>query len=157
MILSAENLDLIVYDFDGVMTDNRVLVMQDGSEAVFANRADGLGINHIREMGINQIILSTETNPVVQARAKKIKIDTISGCQDKKEALLEYCSNKGVDLYRVAFVGNDINDLEVMKIVGFKIAPKDAVKEILDISEYVTNAKGGEGVVKEIAYALIKQ
>ena len=85
-------IDLIVYDFDGVMTDNRVLTFQDGTEAVFANRADGLAINMIKEMGINQIILSTEKNAVVEARARKIGIPAIHGVGDKNTVLHAYCA-----------------------------------------------------------------
>ena len=141
---------LIVYDFDGVMTDNRVFVLQDGTEAVVANRSDGLGVEKIRSMGIPQMILSTETNPV-RARAAKIKLDVISGCQNKKETLSSYCAEKGYDLKRVLYVGNDINDLEAMKMVGFPVAPSDAYPDIIRIACMVTRAKGGEGVVRELS------
>ncbi len=82
-----KNIDLIVYDFDGVMTDNRVIVFQDGTEAVIANRADGLGVDYFRDLGIPQLILSTETNPVVKARAAKLRLKVIASCKDKKSAL----------------------------------------------------------------------
>ena len=142
---------LIVYDFDGVMTDNRVFILQDGTEAVVANRSDGLGVEKIRSLGIPQMILSTETNPVVRARAAKIKLEVISGCQNKKETLSSYCAEKGYDLKRVVYVGNDINDLEAMKMVGFPVAPADAHPKIMKIACMITIAKGGEGVVRELS------
>ena len=145
------NIELIVYDFDGVITDNRVIVFQDGTEAVIVNRADGLGVDYLRNESIPQMILSTESNPVVQARAKKLKIDVIQNCDNKKTALLKLCKEKGYDLAKVVYVGNDLNDIEAMKIVGYPIAPADAHPDIIDIASFVTKAKGGEGVVRELA------
>ena len=142
---------LVVYDFDGVMTDNRVLVNEDGSEAVVCNRSDGLGIGLIRDLGIKQLILSTETNPVVTARAKKLDLPVIQSCVDKRAELLEFCEKNGYLPEQVLYVGNDRNDLEVMNLVGYPVAPADAHQCILDIAVMVTKAKGGEGVIKEIA------
>ena len=150
-MVNYRDIDLIVYDFDGVMTDNRVIVFQDGTEAVIVNRADGLGVDRSRDMGIPQLILSTETNPVVKARASKLCLEVISSCEDKKKALENYCTQKGYDLKRVIYVGNDLNDLEVMRIVGFPVAPGDAHPKIKKIAKLITEAKGGEGVVKELS------
>ena len=149
--IPAKSLDLIVYDFDGVMTDNRVIVFQDGAEAVVVNRADGLGVERIRLFGIPQLILSTEANPVVKARAGKLGLEVIACCKDKKMTLNNYCLKNGFDLKKVLYIGNDINDLEVMKIVGYPVAPADAHRDIIKISCLVTKAKGGRGVVRELA------
>jgi len=149
--ISLADIDLIVYDFDGVMTDNRVIVFQDGTEAVIANRADGLGVDFFRTLGTPQLILSTETNPVVKARADKLKLGVISSCSDKEKALRTYCKGNGYALKKVLYVGNDINDVEAMKIVGFPVAPADAHAKVKAIAKLVTEAKGGEGVVKELA------
>ena len=146
-----QDIDLIVYDFDGVMTDNRVIIFQDGTEAVIVNRADGLGVNRFRSLGIPQLILSTETNPVVKARAAKLCIEVIASCKDKKNALENYCAQKGYNLNRVMYVGNDLNDLEVMRVVGFPIAPADAHPKIKKIAKLITEAKAGEGVIKELS------
>lgn len=151
----AKDIQLIVYDFDGVMTDNRVIVFQDGTEAVVANRADGLGVERLRVSGIPQLILSTETNPVVKARAAKLGLETIASCKDKKNALKKHCEQNHYDLKRVVYIGNDLNDLEVMEIVGFPIAPADAHHEIKAIAKLITTAKGGEGVIREISDILI--
>jgi 3-deoxy-D-manno-octulosonate 8-phosphate phosphatase (KDO 8-P phosphatase) len=141
---------LIVYDFDGVLTDNKVYFDQHGNEMVQVSRADGLGISEIRKLEIEQIILSTETNSVVSARAKKLDLFCIQGVNDKTKALVDYCENHQIDLSKVAYVGNDINDLEVMKLVGTTFCPADAHKSIKHISKHILETKGGDGVVREI-------
>jgi len=146
-----KNIDLIVYDFDGVMTDNRILFFQDGTEAVMVNRADGLGINMIKELAIPQLILSTETNSVVSARAKKIGLPVLQGIGNKKKTLTEYCIQHNYDMKRVIYLGNDVNDYEVMSVVGFPLAPSDAHVKILNLAKIVLKAKGGEGVIREFA------
>jgi len=152
----APDLDLIVYDFDGVMTDNRVLVFEDGTEAVVVNRADGLGINMIKGLSIPQIILSTETNSVVTARAKKIGIPALQGVDDKESALVAHCGKHGYDLDKVLYVGNDINDLDIMVKVGFPVAPADAHEKLMTIAKFTLKSKGGEGVVRELADHLME-
>ncbi|MBU2547610.1 MAG: acylneuraminate cytidylyltransferase [Proteobacteria bacterium] len=149
--LSASQISLLVYDFDGVMTDNRVLVLQDGTEGVRANRADGLGVSRLRGLGLPQLILSTETNPVVRARAAKLGLEVIDSCRDKRQALADYCREKGYDPARVVFVGNDVNDLEAMRLVGLPAAPADAHPEVLAAARLVTRCRGGDGVIKELS------
>jgi YrbI family 3-deoxy-D-manno-octulosonate 8-phosphate phosphatase len=149
--------ELLVYDFDGVMTDNRVLVLQDGTEAVFANRADGWGVGQLRRAGFRQVILSTETNPVVAARARKLDIEALQGSGDKLRDLAGYCRAHGVALERVLYVGNDVNDLEAMRAVGLPVAPRDAHPAVLAVAKHVTRAGGGEGVVKELSEWLLAQ
>ena len=150
MTEKLSSLSLIVYDFDGVMTDNKVYVDQDGKERVQVNRADGLGIAEIKKLGIEQIIISTEKNPVVAARAKKLEIPCFHGVDDKKEILLEFCVKNNIDLQRVAYVGNDINDLEVMTIVGYSFCPNDSHESIKKIANYLLKTKGGNGVIREL-------
>lgn len=147
----------MVYDFDGVMTDNRVLVLQDGTEAVFANRSDGWGTEQLRNAGYRQIILSTESNPVVSARAKKLQIEVLHGSDDKARDLTAYCKLHGIDLQNVLYVGNDVNDLDAMRMVGFPVAPADAHPYVLKIAKHVTKARGGEGVIKEVSEILLAQ
>lgn len=150
------NLNLIVFDFDGVMTDNRVLVDENGTEAVWVNRSDGLGIQMIKQMGIRMIILSTETNPVVSMRAKKLELDVLQSINDKAEALLNFCNQEDIPLENVMYVGNDINDLPAMKLAGIKVVPKDAYNEVKDIADITLETKGGYGVIRELAALLIK-
>ena len=145
-----KKINLIVYDFDGVMTNNKLYLDQDGREMVQVNRADGLGIAEIQKLGIEQIIISTETNPVVSARANKLGIPCLQGINNKKEALKDYCGKKDIDLNNVAFVGNDINDKEAMKAVGLTFCPADAHESIKAISDHILGTKGGEGIIREL-------
>ena len=138
------------YDFDGVMTNNKVYVDQKGNEMVQVNRADGLGVSEIRKLGLQQIILSTERNPVVSARADKLGIPCLLGIDNKKEALMDYCDKNDIDLNNVAFVGNDINDKEAMEIAGTAFCPADAHESIIEISDHILGRKGGDGVIREL-------
>jgi 3-deoxy-D-manno-octulosonate 8-phosphate phosphatase (KDO 8-P phosphatase) len=153
-LANAEAVKLIVYDFDGVMTDNRVFVDENGCESVAANRSDGLAIGMIRALGIDQCILSTEENPVVSARAAKLKIEATQSVTDKKSALVELAQTKGLALAEVMYMGNDVNDVAAMEQCGLKVAPADAHPVILAIADYVTEAPGGHGAVRELADVL---
>ena len=141
---------LIVYDFDGVMTDNKVFVDQYGKEIVQVNRGDGLGIAEIKKLGIEQVIISTEKNKVVAQRAKKLKIECFHGIDNKKSCLKEYAESHQINLNSICFVGNDLNDEEVMSSVGLKVCPMDSAQEIKDIADVVIQKKGGDGVVREL-------
>lgn len=156
MKINFKKINLIVYDFDGVMTDNKVYVDQNGNEMVQVSRADGLGVSEIKKLGIEQIIISTEKNPVVIKRAKKLNIKCLQGIDNKKQALEEYCYEKNINLQNTAFVGNDINDLEALEVAGYSFCPADAHKSIKDISIYTFMSNGGEGVIREIFDLIIK-
>lgn len=147
--INLKKIDLIVYDFDGVMTDNKVLIDSEGNEYVFCNRSDGLAISIIKKMGIPQIIISTEKDRIVLARARKIKIPVIFGVDKKDIILKNYCKKYNFNLNKTIYIGNDINDLKAMLLVGFKIAPSDANKKILEISDITTKSGGGKGVIRE--------
>ena len=151
------NLVLIVYDFDGVMTDNKVYVDQIGNETVQVNRADGMGISEIKKLDVKQIIISTEKNPVVSVRASKIGIPCLQGVDNKKDVLLDYCRKNNFDLKQVAYIGNDINDKDVMETVGITFCPADAHDSIKGISNHVLKTKGGGGVIRELLDLIIKQ
>jgi len=146
---------LIVYDFDGVMTNNRALVTEKGEEAVWVSRSDGWGIRALREAGYRQIILSTEKNRVVAARARKLGIDVMQGAQDKGATLQKICAAQKIPLHKVLFVGNDVNDLPAMRLAGMTAAPADAHQSVLNISHFVTRAKGGQGVIRELSESLV--
>ncbi len=141
--------DLICYDFDGVMTDNRVLVDETGREAVMVNRADGMAVAALRKLDIPQIILSTETNPVVAARARKLQIPVLQGLEEKGAVLTSYLAENGHDPAHTVFIGNDLNDLTAMRQVGLPIAPADAHPTIRSLAVFVTAARGGEGVIRD--------
>ena len=150
------NIKLIVYDFDGVMTDNRVFVNQDGREMVCVSRADGLAVERIKKLGINQLIITTENNPIVSMRAKKLGIPIYDGVMNKKNKLILYCKENNFDLKDVIFVGNDINDKEAMKAIGYSICPNDSHVDIKKISKIIMKTDGGDGVVRELYDLLIK-
>jgi len=143
-------LTLIVYDFDGVMTDNKVYVDQSGREMVQVNRSDGLGVSEIKKLGIEQIIISTEKNSVVSARASKLSIPCLQGIENKKDVLINYCKKNDINLKNIAYVGNDINDKEAMEIVGYSFCPVDAHGSIKKISNHILDTKGGNGVIREL-------
>jgi YrbI family 3-deoxy-D-manno-octulosonate 8-phosphate phosphatase len=143
---------LFLYDFDGVLTDNRVYVDEDGMESVCCNRSDGLAIKKISEMGITQMIISTEKNKIVTARAFKLGISAMQGVDNKKETLLEYCDNSSINLKDVLYIGNDINDLEAMLSIGFPVCPEDAYPEIKKIAKLVIPVSGGRGVIRQLLY-----
>ena len=150
-------MELIVYDFDGVMTDNKVYVDNNGKEMVQVNRADGLGVAEIKKLGIEQIIISTEKNPVVTTRAKKLDIFCLQGIDNKQATLINYCKKNDIDIKNVAYVGNDINDLEAMKLVGMTFCPADAHYSIKQVSQHVLKTKGGHGAIRELLDFIIEK
>lgn len=141
---------LIAFDFDGVFTDNMVYVLEDGSEAVRCSRSDGLGLQKLKNLGIDTVIISTEANPVVSARALKLKIDCIQDCQNKLDVLKNVVREKGFSLGEVAFVGNDINDLPCLECVALPIVVQDAYGDVVSTARFQTERPGGHGAVREI-------
>jgi 3-deoxy-D-manno-octulosonate 8-phosphate phosphatase (KDO 8-P phosphatase) len=141
---------LIVYDFDGVLTDNRVWVTEDGKESVACNRSDGWWIQQIKKLGLEQVILSTEANPVVSMRGKKIGLEVIQNQPDKRKALAALLDAKKIAPENVCYLGNDMNDFECMKWVGFSIAPQDSHPKILEIATYAPPIGGGQGIARYV-------
>lgn len=153
---NKKNISLIVYDFDGVMTDNKVILFEDGTEAVTVNRGDGYGVRMIKdELRIRQIILSTEENIVVKKRAEKLKIEVIHGVSDKSSVLKEFCNSWNISLKNTLYIGNDLNDLDVMNICGFTACPKDAEPEIREIAGCLLSVNGGCGIARELYRLLL--
>jgi len=148
---STIDVDAVVTDFDGVHTDDRVLVAEDGTEFITANRSDGMGVRLLREAGVPMLILSTEVNPVVSARARKLDVDVRHGLTDKASALVEWVEARGLDLERVAYVGNDVNDLACLALVGWPIAVADAHPLVIAAARVVLTRRGGDGAVRELA------
>ena len=142
-------LRLVVFDFDGVMTDNRVLVHQDGTETVMCDRGDGLGIERLRRRGLDMLVLSKEINPVVAARCRKLQLPCVQGIDGKAAYLTRYLTEKGIDPAAVAYVGNDVNDLDCLRLVGVPVVVQDAHPSVRDAARIVLNASGGRGAVRE--------
>jgi len=141
---------VVAFDFDGVFTDNMVYVTQEGIESVRCWRSDGIGLSRLRGAGVEPLILSTEVNPVVGVRAKKLKAECRQGIEDKAATIMEFCRERGVDPSQAAFVGNDVNDIPAFKAVGLPIAVSDAYPEIFSHVLYRTACKGGQGAVREV-------
>lgn len=147
---------LLVLDFDGVFTDNRVLVRQDGKEAVVCHRGDGWGLERLKKSGLEVQVLSTEKNPVVTARCEKLGLPCIQACQDKVSALQQLAAERGLSEEQIAFMGNDLNDLEGLVWVGMPLAVADAVPAVRKVARYVTTRKGGDGAVRELCDLILE-
>jgi YrbI family 3-deoxy-D-manno-octulosonate 8-phosphate phosphatase len=149
------DIDMLVTDFDGVLTDNRVLVSDDGHESVVCNRADGIGCDLLKGAGLHLLILSTETNRVVSVRAAKLGVEVVQGCADKGEAMRDLVRERALDPARVMYVGNDVNDLGALRAVGWPVVPADAHPDVVADARLVTAAGGGQGVLRELASTLL--
>lgn len=145
----------LITDFDGVHTDDRVIVNQDGSEAVRCSRSDGMGIEMLRHRGLKMLILSREQNPVVRSRAAKLQVDVLHHIRDKLPALDAWRTEHRLEWAEIAYVGNDINDLDCMKVCGMSFAPSDAHPEAKAISTLVLQRSGGSGALRELSEYLI--
>lgn len=146
----AKNIQFVVFDFDGVFTDNRVFINEKGEESVVCSRSDGLGLTRLKQLGLELLILSSEPNPVVKRRAEKLKIRCIYNCEDKLKVLSREAKRKGVSLKQAAYMGNDINDAACLKAVGLAVVVADAHKDVLKSACYKTRLKGGRGAVREV-------
>lgn len=152
-----KDIKLVVFDFDGVMTDDTVYVDQSGTESVRCSRSDGMGIRLLREKGIPAVVLSSERNPVVMQRCKKLNLECIHGVLKKGETLANYLKENEIDPRSVIYVGNDVNDLPCFPLVGCAIVPSDAHDRVKNEADIVLTHKGGEGAVRELCDMLINE
>lgn len=157
MPTSLSEIDCLVMDFDGVMTDNAVWVMEDGRELVRCDRSDGLGIARLGDSGMPMFVLSTEVNPVVSARCTKLGLPVIQGIADKGRALSALLSEQGIDPLHVAFLGNDLNDADCLTMVGLSIVVADAHPSVLPLADIVLERAGGHGAVRELCDLLLAE
>ncbi|MGW5738220.1 MULTISPECIES: cytidylyltransferase domain-containing protein [Streptomyces] len=148
---TRDDIDAVVLDFDGTQTDDRVLIDSEGREFVSVHRGDGLGIAALRDAGIPLLILSTEQNPVVAARARKLKLPVLHGIDRKDLALKQWCEEQGIAPERVLYVGNDVNDLPCFGLVGWPVAVASAHDVVRGAARAVTALPGGDGAIREIA------
>lgn len=153
-----EQVDLIICDFDGVFTDNRVWVDQDGRETVAAYRSDSIRVKDMRASGMEVLILSSEVNAVVAARAKKMGVEAIHGVgiHDKGRVMREVLEQKHVKAENVIYVGNDLNDLPCFAVAGWSVAVADAYPEVLRAADFVLSKPGGHGAVRELFDLILK-
>jgi 3-deoxy-D-manno-octulosonate 8-phosphate phosphatase (KDO 8-P phosphatase) len=148
--MNIDNIDAFIFDFDGVLTNNKVYVSQNGHESVACCRSDGLAFDALNRLNKPTYILSTEENVVVSARANKLKIEAIQGVKDKASAINRLADQEGFKLERILYVGNDLNDYYAMKICGYTLCPSDSHSIIKEISDIVLESSGGSGVVREL-------
>ncbi len=147
---------IIVTDFDGCLTDDRVWLNQDGEEFVAANRKDGLAVKRLKNLGIEIVIASTEKNKVVLARGNKMGVEVLQGLDDKAEAIEQYLKQRNLTWNDVWYIGNDVNDLGAIERANLSICPADAVKKVINSVEVVLKTNGGGGILSEIATELEK-
>lgn len=148
--MNIDNIEVFVFDFDGVLTNNMVYIDQNGKESVGCNRGDGLAFDVLRKLGKPAYILSTEKNMVVTSRAKKLQIPVIQGVKNKVMGIQKIAKKESCSLENMLYVGNDLNDYQVMKICGFTACPADSNEMIKNISNTVLKTNGGFGVVREL-------
>jgi N-acylneuraminate cytidylyltransferase len=141
----------VVTDFDGVHTDDHALVGEDGAESVLVSRSDGYGVGLLRAAGMPFLILSKERNPVVAARAAKLGVEVLQAIDDKATALTAWAEERGIDLADMVYVGNDVNDLACLELVGWPVAVADARPEVIAASRLVLANRGGHGAIRELA------
>jgi N-acylneuraminate cytidylyltransferase len=142
---------ILFTDFDGCLTDDRVWLNQDGEEFVAANRKDGLAVKRLKNLGIQVVITSTETNKVVSARGNKMGVEVLQGLSDKAASIEQYLNQKNLSWSDVWYLGNDVNDLGAIRNAKFSICPSDAVKAVKKEVDLKLKTKGGYGVLSELA------
>ncbi|MCX4729979.1 acylneuraminate cytidylyltransferase [Streptomyces sp. NBC_01363] len=152
---TLDDIDAVVLDFDGTQTDDRVLIDADGREIVAVHRGDGLGIAALRRAGLPLLILSSEQNPVVAARAHKLRIPVLHGIDRKDQALKQWCDEQSIAPERVLYVGNDVNDLPCFALAGWPVAVASAHDSVRAAARAVTTTPGGFGAIREIAAWLL--
>ncbi|MEU1433526.1 acylneuraminate cytidylyltransferase [Streptomyces sp. NPDC005786] len=152
---TRDDIDAVVLDFDGTQTDDRVLIDSDGRETVAVHRGDGLGIAALRKAGLPLLILSTEQNPVVAARAHKLRVPVLHGIDRKDLALKQWCDEQSIAPERVLYVGNDVNDLPCFALAGWPVAVASAHDSVRAAARAVTTTPGGFGAIREIAAWLL--
>jgi N-acylneuraminate cytidylyltransferase len=147
---------ILFTDFDGCLTDDRVWLNQDGEEFVAANRKDGLAVKRLKNLGIQVVITSTETNKVVLARGNKMGVEVLQGLADKAESIDQHLKQKNLSWNDVWYIGNDVNDLGAIEKAKLSISPADAVKKVRKTVDIVLKTNGGRGILSEIATELEK-
>jgi len=143
-------LHAVISDFDGVWTDNRVIVNQDGIESTVCSRGDGMGLGMLKKAGVPILVMSKERNPVVTTRCNKLDIECMQAIDDKKPALLHWLSERGFDPAHCIYLGNDVNDAQCLETVGCGIVVADAHPDVMPLASIVLEHPGGYGAVREV-------
>jgi YrbI family 3-deoxy-D-manno-octulosonate 8-phosphate phosphatase len=153
----VRNIKMLVMDVDGVMTDSFVYCDVNGLEMKRFSTRDGMGLELIRKIGIKTGIITKEKTDIIDFRAKKLKIDyVLKGIENKLEALKNISEKAGVPIDQIAYIGDDINDMEVLKAAGFSIVPHNAELSVVNVADYVCDSNGGSGCVREICNIILE-
>ncbi|MBT4730537.1 HAD hydrolase family protein [Candidatus Woesearchaeota archaeon] len=155
-IISLDDIDAIIFDFDGVLTNNLVHFDQDGKEWVTCSRSDGIAFDCLRRIKKPVYILSTEENLVVTARANKLKVPVQQGVKNKFNNVKKLAKQKGFEIRRLMYVGNDLNDYRAMQLCGYAVCPSDSHKLIKETAMITLKTPGGKGVVRELLEDVFK-
>ena len=157
LMAKLKNIKLVITDIDGVMTDACFYYNADGDFLKKFNTRDGMGITLLQTIGIKVAITTGEMNQIVEQRAEKLRItDIFMGIQDKAIALDELCHKYSLKPEQVVYIGDDINDVGIMKKAGVAVAVSDALPEVKVAADYITDAPGGGGAVREVANLILK-
>jgi len=152
-----KKIKIVISDVDGVLTDGGMYYTEKGESMKKFNTRDSMGMELLFKKGIKTILLTRENSKIVKRRVSKIKIaDLYLGINDKKIILPQLCKKYGTQEYEIAYIGDDVNDIEIMKAVGFAATPLDSIDEVKKISDYVCKLKGGQGAFRELADLILK-
>ena len=154
--LKLSKIKMIVMDVDGTMTDGTVYYSKNGEELKRFSIRDGMGIGLLRNGGIISAIMTSEDSPIVTARAKKLKIDhVVLGSRNKTQDLTELAARTGFKLEEIAFIGDDVNDIQAMQAAGFSACPNNSVLHVKEVADYLCSQNGGDGAVREVAELIL--
>jgi len=156
-ITKCKKIKILLTDVDGVLTDGGMYYTPDGDYVKKFHVRDGMGVNLLKKKGIPTVIVTKEKNVMVKNWAKKMNIDYVFDAVQKKENILEKIFTKyKVAIPEIGYIGDDVNDLELLKKVGFSAAPNDSIEQVKKIVDYVCEKNGGEGVFREVADLIIR-
>lgn len=155
-IPNLSGIKMLLTDCDGCLTDGGMYYSEKGDESKKFNTRDGMAFKLLREAGILTGIVTGEDVELNQRRAKKLKLDILeAGCNNKVENIQKICDHYHIRLDEIAYVGDDVNDFEVIKMVGFGCCPNDAAYEVKSVADYITDVSGGRGVIREVAELIL--
>jgi YrbI family 3-deoxy-D-manno-octulosonate 8-phosphate phosphatase len=150
-------IDAVIFDFDGVFTDNRVWLTEDGVESAACNRSDGLGLNMLQKRGVPLLVLSKEKVPIVAKRCKKLGLECLHGIDDKLTRLRQWLAERKLRLDNTIYIGNDVNDRECLAAAGCGVSPADGHADILTLVDIVLETRGGHGAVRELCDLVLRK
>ncbi|QDU58483.1 cytidylyltransferase domain-containing protein [Aeoliella mucimassa] len=155
--LLPDSIGAVVFDFDGVFTDNSVTVDQEGRESTLCSRGDGMGIGQLKKTGIPLLVLSKEPVPIVMHRCGKLGLECLHGVDNKLPLLDKWLAEHGVDRQNTVYMGNDINDIECLAAVGCGTVPADAHPDVLPVANLVLDYPGGRGAVRQLCDMIVSK